>query len=290
MIRFFALVGLASCGAGVSQHPELDVRCNPTDEFAAPKLVRGLDDGGGVVSYVRFSPDELTAYFSILDARGNGDIYTSRRPSVTATFGPFVALSALESAVDDLSPTVTADGSTLYMDSNRSGAYQVLTASWLPADGAFSAPVPIPILDVSSEGGAYVLPDGSALYFQSARDTGTESSLFRAARTENGFETPMPLSVNTSNAERNAVISPDEKVLYFATNWRNPSLGDGVTDIWMATRASAADNFGEPVFLDALNTPSQELPSWVSPDGCRLYFTRLDSDLRPWVYVAERPR
>jgi hypothetical protein len=42
----------------------------------------------------------------------------------------------------------------------------------------------------------------------------------------------------------------------------------------MARRASRSDAWGTPVNVRELNTPGEDFPTWASPDGCRLYFTR----------------
>ena len=42
----------------------------------------------------------------------------------------------------------------------------------------------------------------------------------------------------------------------------------------MATRTSIRDDFGVPKNMQAINTADIEAPSWISADGCVLYFTK----------------
>jgi hypothetical protein len=57
----------------------------------------------------------------------------------------------------------------------------------------------------------------------------------------------------------------------------------------MATRKSTAEDFSEPVNVTELEGPLViDAPTWVSPDGCRLYLQEQDKTSGFWVYVAER--
>ena len=43
-------------------------------------------------------------------------------------------------------------------------------------------------------------------------------------------------------------------------------------DLWTSTRATVTAPFPAPVHLTALSTDADEVPGWLSADGCRLYF------------------
>jgi hypothetical protein len=129
----------------------------------------------------------------------------------------------------------------------------------------------------------FVLPDGSALYFSSPGD------LYRAARGASGqFQAPVMVStVNTPSLEYTPALTPDELTLYFASN-RPDSPARGDLDIWVSKRASRDVPFEAPVNVQELNTAAGEDPEWISPDNCRLYFSR-SGPTGVKIYMAERP-
>ena len=142
---------------------------------------------------------------------------------------------------------------------------------------------------LDSDSGPYVTPDGGALYFSSARDSSnTCSDLLHTRRTaEGGFGDPKPVFTGAGLCESSPVVSPDELTLYYASDVRMPKglFVDAVMS-WRRSR-DAAFPPGEP--LDVLNMgETSEFPSWVSPDGCRLYFTRNTLSGNARVFVAER--
>jgi dipeptidyl aminopeptidase/acylaminoacyl peptidase len=87
-------------------------------------------------------------------------------------------------------------------------------------------------------------------------------------------------------------LSPDELTLYFASSrtleTRCASMLDD--EIWQANRATTADPFAHPRPIAELSTHRPEWPSWLSPDGCRLYFTRQSARSDADLYVAEKAR
>jgi hypothetical protein len=65
----------------------------------------------------------------------------------------------------------------------------------------------------------------------------------------------------------------------------------GAMDNWMARRASATASFDPPTNVQELNTANIEWPSWLSPDRCRLYFSRTTGPtgvVPRSIYVATR--
>ena len=131
---------------------------------------------------------------------------------------------------------------------------------------------------------SYAMGNGHALYFASQRGTG--SDVYRAA-----FDGGFALddggafgSINTPNEERFPVMTTDELTLYFGSD-RAGGLG---FDVWKATRSSTADAFANVVNVAEVNSSGEDYPSWISDDGCRLYFAS-DRDVGEDLYVATRP-
>ena len=101
--------------------------------------------------------------------------------------------------------------------------------------------------------------------------------LCTVARADFTFGTPTKVpNVNTSYNEFNASISADGLSLYFISNRPGgvgPTGGLVGFDIWVTTRASIDDDWGEPVNLGAtINTPAGEGGVSISYDGLSLYF------------------
>jgi len=74
--------------------------------------------------------------------------------------------------------------------------------------------------------------------------------------------------VNSSNADYMSHISTDSLLLYFSSE--RPG-GLGLRDLWMTTRATINDEWGEPVNLGStVNSSSNERRMCISSDGLML--------------------
>ena len=83
-------------------------------------------------------------------------------------------------------------------------------------------------------------------------------------------------TINTAAFENSPCISADGLSLFFASN-RPGGYGSG--DIWVSTRATTQDDWGEPVNLGPLvNGPDEEYQPAISTDGLELYFGRVRGD------------
>ena len=133
----------------------------------------------------------------------------------------------------------------------------------------------------------YILPNGSGIYWSAGDGALDGFDIYRADASGGGFLGPSKLLVvNSSWADILPVLTPDDQTLFFASN--RPG-GEGGYDIYVSVRFDASDPFGAPTPVSELNTEDDETPSWVSADGCRLYFTR-SSDGVSRIYRTERHR
>lgn len=123
--------------------------------------------------------------------------------------------------------------------------------------------------------------EGEVLYF--AREG---SGLFRATQGPAGFESAVELTqlMPQTGGITSPVISQDEQTLFFASD--RPD-GVGTFDIWVTTRPGPGQPFGEPENVAELNSSAQDLPGWLSPDGCRLYLSSSRNGSHD-IFVAER--
>ena len=92
------------------------------------------------------------------------------------------------------------------------------------------------------------------------------------AKADFTFGTPILVpNVNSSSAEASQSISFDGLTLYFASN--RPG-GYGNADIWVSTRPTTEDEWGEPQNLGPpVNSSSDDYNPSISADGLTLYFS-----------------
>jgi hypothetical protein len=229
----------------------------------------------------RLSPDELQIYFT--SAReGESQIYEGFRETRFETFGVWFTAWP-PSTMLDLNPSVSGDMLTMFVESSSGAGGSTIrmtrrdtsTARWLtPIEFAPLAHAP-PITD----GMPYVLPKGDVLYFQSNREG--SSHIFRTARDENGtWSAPERAITFDEEPELSPVVTEDETTIYYATE----------NDVWVAWR-EPGDHSPPAVRtpVEGINTDMDETPSWISPDACRLYFSRRMANTgNSQIYLAER--
>ena len=174
-----------------------------------------------------------------------------------------------------------------------------LDAEVANADFTFGTPTNLgPTVNSSSADAVPTISgDGLELYFTSDRSGGQGGSdiwVSKRATTEDEWGQPVNLgpTVNSSYSENAPSISPDGLALYFG-DWPSPRPGGvGGVDIWVATRPTTEDDWGEPVNLGpTVNSERMDgIPS-ISGDGLELYFTtdRPGGEGGHDVWVARRP-
>ncbi|MBN9160076.1 MAG: hypothetical protein BGO98_28275 [Myxococcales bacterium 68-20] len=78
----------------------------------------------------------------------------------------------------------------------------------------------------------------------------------------------------------------DERTIYWSR------IASGAYDIFVATRMSTSEPFSNVRPVGELNTNGGlEFPSWLSPDGCRLYYAFVQPDGNESdIFVASKPK
>ena len=173
------------------------------------------------------------------------------------------------------------------------------------ADFVFGEPTKVPNINSPSfDGWPCVSFDGLELYFESNRHHGGDACFMdiwvaKRSSIEEPWSAPVKLDppVNTDGPEGSPCISADGLELYFSDSWYplyegtgcgpSPS-GYGRGDLWVATRASIDDQWGDPHNLGpAVNSAETEYTPTISSDGLSLYFM---SDLGNTIglYVTAR--
>jgi hypothetical protein len=214
-------------------------------------------NSAGDDTFLRLSADELTAYLT----RGSATYFATRG----STSSPFGTPIAMTNGADQESPTVTADGLTLYFVSARTGTMgsrDVWKATRATTSADFGTAVNVTELNsATDEMDVYVLPDGSAIYVSSAR-TGGVYEVYRATRNGTGWNALTLVFSRSPSYVNRVVVAPNERTLVY-------QIGN---DVWLTTRATRAEDWTNGTSLAMLNTANADNPTWLSSDLCRLYF------------------
>jgi hypothetical protein len=211
--------------------------------------------------------------------------------------------STVNSYDSEYDPDISADGLSLYFQSNRPGGYGdsdlYVTTRATPED-EWGEPVNLgPYINTPDKDfGPNISIDGLSLYFGSTRPGGSGGSdLYVVTRLSPSepWGTPMNLgpTVNSSIDDVSPCISADGLSLYFS-DWDQTGIparpgGLGEADIWVTTRASLDDPWTTPFNLGAaVNSSSMEAAPDISDDGLMLFFSGY-RDGSPWdLWVSVR--
>jgi hypothetical protein len=257
--------------------------CDVGKAFAAPTMVTELE-GTSFAYALRLSPDYLTGYFSMSTGGGPIMLYSSQRSSVTAPFGAAQLLSGIYSPASsgDINPSVTGDGLSLYFDTVLStdaggtGVHNIFLSTRPNTSATFGTPSTIQGVDdaVSGEVEPFIREDGQELYFH-APPAPALGVIYRSLKGSSGFGTPTLVSeLNTSGEDSGQVtVTPDDLVVYFSSSRKDGGFKGG-NDIWVASRTSTTEPFGQLANVGELNTPDYDYASFITRDRCTLYFTR----------------
>jgi hypothetical protein len=268
----------AVAGAGsVEPQPACDPCPCGEGPFGEPELVAGLDFGLPTFGPAP-SSDGLTLYFS-LDGVTEDIFFTTRSTRANAGFSTPLAIDAVNGdTTEEGTPFITADERSLFFFSTRPdpaapGDRDLWVATRADAASAFSTPVLIEDINTDSlEHLPRLTSDGLTLMFVSGRDSpNLGSNIWQASRDslEQPFGEPVELpGVNSNARDEGFWLSADGLTVFFASN----RLVQADMDIWFATRADRADNFGPAQSLDVVNTSSQELDPALTEDGFELFF------------------
>jgi hypothetical protein len=214
-------------------------------------------------------------------ARLYGD-FTFGRPT---NLGP-----AVNSSGDQEGPSISADGLSLYFQSNRPGgvgSWDIWVATRPTTDAEWGPPENLgPTLNTPSfEGSPCISPDDLSLYFSSNHPGGFGGfDLWVTTRATKADKWGIPVnlsSINGPSDDFDASISSDGLELYFVSNRAG---GSGDYDLWVTTRATLSDLWGPPVNVGStVNSSSRDNWPSISPDALLLFF----DSMRPGGYGLE---
>jgi hypothetical protein len=228
--------------------------------------------------------------------------------------------------VNDFCPSITRDGHLFFFASNRpyADAYgnapcggDDLYLTRRRDDGTFDEPrnLGCEVNSAANEAGPFLIEEpgrGPVLYFSSFRSGGAfpdagpvsgDADLYSSEWSAGTFSSPQLVpGVNGASDDGQPNLRRDALELYFySTRAGTPGTSGtlGLADIFVATRASAHDPWGEPVNLGpSVNTAlGAETRPFLSWDGTTLYFgSTAPATVRPGaegsadIYMTTRAR
>ncbi len=207
-------------------------RSTTDDDWSTPVNLGPTVNSSSPEGMPSISSDGLELYFSSgrPGGHGDGDIWVTTRATKEnpweepVNLGPTVNSSSLE-----IGSRISADGLTLYFNSNRpgsSGEWDLWVTTRATTDENWSEPVSLMPAAYSS-----LSTDGLVLFFQ---DDNLDIWLTQRKTMVDPFGTAvkLPLQVNTSRVEGAPSLSYDGSTLYFSSN---NSGGYGMNDTWQVS-------------------------------------------------------
>jgi len=178
------------------------------------------------------------------------------------------------------SPSISFDGLTLFYDSTRSGGSgdaDVWIISRETKNDEWSEPINLgPTINCPTvDGNPSISADGLSLFFDSDRPGGSggRDIWLSTRQTKNdpwGEPTNLGSVVNSSSYDAQSSISVDGLSLFFISD---RSGGYGGRDIWLTTRETINDPWGEPVNLGSMvNCSVRDNSPSISTDSLSLIF------------------
>jgi Tol biopolymer transport system component len=237
------------------------------------------------------SPDGLTLYFA--SERGDGKLrcYLARRDKPEGPFGAVEEQSGINLPQAVSRFVVSADGLTAYIAALRdypksaTGDAEIFTAERKSPGEPFTSAQFAPLDKLNTqenEWDPFISPDGLRLYYAEHVPSKSQNRLMVAERSTTGGtwskKGPIPgldlTDLSPKTKSDNPAVTADELTIVFSSDHAGSVAGS--RDLWYAVRTDLSQPFSAPRQLPAVNTDQWESEVTVTPDGCRLYFTRVD--------------
>jgi Tol biopolymer transport system component len=245
------------------------------------------------------SADGLQLYFidwEVFRPGGYGlaDIWVTTRETTEDDWGTPVNLGpTVNSSAQDAAMSISADGLSLIIGSNRPGGYggwDLWVTTRATTEDDWGTPVNLgPTVNSSAHD---IMPsisvDGLSLFFTSDRPGGIgnwDIYVTTRATKEDDWGTPLNLGPTVNSTAHDCLpdISADGLALFFSDYLSGPYRpgGFGSSDNWVTTRPTTDDPWGTPVNLGpAVNSQYGDGTPSISADGSTLFF----SSRRPGGY------
>ena len=206
----------------------------------------------------------------------SGGIATGGSSCVFGAFGAPEKITGLGLSFNLYSPSLSADGLTLYLSASKTGQPDHIYVATRADRGAqFAAATAVTGVNSSSaDGTPFLSYDGLTLYFYSDRPGGVGGhDLWFAQRSDPlaGFGSAQLLAgINSTDIDYEEWVSRDELTLLIVSTRKG---GMGKSDIWRATRVRRTDDFSPPTTLVGVNSSARDDRPAVSSDGLTIIFS-----------------
>jgi hypothetical protein len=244
-------------------------RCTIAMPFGTPHALAELNTPDHEAG-ARLSSDELTIAFLRLGS--DAQVWVAQRNNRADPFGAPLPVLTPNGGV----PWISDDALTLwYENTNGTGVFVTQRAN---LQTFFPKTQQLPILN--NYGDPYVVGgENGHLYLALPGQQQLAISKLKAWVPD----VPQRGGLGALHGVR-PVVTPDELTVYLCSTAAAGSNRD--EDIWVQQRKVVTSPFDAAVNVTELNTAPLNFPSWISPDGCRLYFDA--GDMTRDLYVAER--
>jgi len=254
------------------------------------------------------SADGLEMYISSERSGGLGyiDMWCSTRENADNPWGPLVNVQEINSRYNEVFPSLSADGLTLYFSDwyawnaagdrpGGVGGHDLWMCTRASRNDPWGTPVNVgaPLNSGSHDMCPTISHDGLTFIFASNRSVGLGNyDLWMSTRptAESDWAAPVNMgpAVNSSAYDGDVCLSADGLALFFSSS--RPG-GSGGYDLWVTTRPSQAAAWNPPVNLGPLiNTSGTEAIPSLSPDQKTLYFGSVQSgEFQGWECGYEVP-
>jgi len=253
--------------------------------FGTPTNLGPMVNTSSIDAGPSISADGLSLYFSSDRPGGHGgqDLWITTRETIHDPWSEPMNLGpAVNSSASEAHPDISANDRELYFRSPKPGGFgghDLWATTRSTVYDPWEPPVNLgsPVNTSFRDSIPNISADGLSLFFASNRPGGfgDEYDLWVTTRAtkDDPWEEPVNLgsTVNSSYYEEEPCISADGLALFFSSERPPGEYLRG--DIWVATRPTTNDEWGEPVNLGPnVNTSYVDTAPDISADGSILYF------------------
>ena len=261
----------------------LKVTCDPSKDFAAPELIKELEDP--VHSVFVTDVDATGTILYLASDRGGG--------------APQLFQSTLDTSMNQWrAPTLLSPLTTEWAALTGNGLRAIIGAQAASPDlfvtnrastsDLFATDAGLAIDTGGIEETPRLTRNGATLYFATDRGGGRRD-IYTSKINGDTFGSPALLDgvgIATPFNESAPALTADELTLYFTRGDQN----NAARDVLVVTRTSTSALFNNPQKVVALSSGAEDIVGALSPDGCTIYINRVeDSPLRARPYVAVKP-